>query len=99
MLVSSVTETSVPTFGPNLTVAPARKFEPVMVTTVPPVVKPVGGAMLVMTGAIGDSTSPPTDDLGVGVADANFIHLHRKSAAGILKADASDVPTSNVVRV
>ncbi len=47
------TVTLVALVPPNLTVAPAKKPVPVMVTAVPPVVGPVLGAMAVTVGALG----------------------------------------------
>ena len=59
MLVEPVSEMPVPAYAPNLTVTPATKLEPAMVTTVPPLVTPVPGATPVMTGGVG-VTKPPT---------------------------------------
>jgi hypothetical protein len=56
MVVLFVTVTLVAVAVPNCTVAPATKFVPVIVTTVPPDVGPVLGDRLVM---VGEATPPP----------------------------------------
>ena len=61
MFVEPVRDTPVPEFAPNLTVTPDRKLEPVIVTTVPPLVSPVVGVTPVMTGAVGAATLPTPD--------------------------------------
>ena len=50
MVVLLTTVTLVAAVEPNVTVAPAAKFVPVMVTTVPPEVDPLFGLMLVTVG-------------------------------------------------
>jgi len=50
MVVLFVTTTLVPAAAPNVTVAPAAKFVPVIVTAVPPAVDPLFGATLVTVG-------------------------------------------------
>jgi hypothetical protein len=49
--VALTTTTLVAAVPPNVTVAPAAKFVPVIVTAVPPAVGPVFGDMLVTVGA------------------------------------------------
>ena len=51
------TTTPVAAVNPMLTLAPATKPEPLIVTEVPPVVVPVFGVMLPTTGA-GNGTAP-----------------------------------------
>ena len=51
IVVLFVTLTFVAAVPPRLTVAPATKFAPPIVTTVPPVVGPVTGEMLPTVGA------------------------------------------------
>jgi hypothetical protein len=50
MLVLLTTTTLVAAAAPNVTVAPVAKFEPVMVTAVPPAVDPLFGDTLVTVG-------------------------------------------------
>ena len=50
MLVLLATTTFVAAFPPNVTVAPAAKFVPVIVTLVPPAVTPEPGETLVTVG-------------------------------------------------
>jgi hypothetical protein len=52
IVVAFTTDTLVAAVPPNVTVAPAAKFVPVMVTTVPPVVGPLFGDMLLTVGMI-----------------------------------------------
>src|SRR3974377_1682251 len=70
MVVLLVTLTFVAAAPPKLTVAPATKFVPVRVTTVPPVVGPLLGATLVREGRGGGR-----DGGAVGHA-----HVRRRSA-------------------
>ena len=51
MVVLFTTTTFVAAVDPNLTVAPAAKFVPVIVTAVPPAAKPLFGATLLTVGA------------------------------------------------
>src|SRR5204863_527820 len=54
--VPLTTTTLVAAAAPNVTVAPAAKFDPVIVTAVPPAVDPLFGATLLTVGA---TTSAP----------------------------------------
>ena len=60
MFVEPDRETPLANDAPNLTVTPARKFVPVIVTAVPPFVRPDVGVTLVMTGVTGVPTMPAT---------------------------------------
>src|SRR5579862_7487870 len=53
MLVPLTTTTFVAAVAPNVTVAPAAKLVPVIVTEVPPAVGPLFGEMLVTVGGTG----------------------------------------------
>jgi hypothetical protein len=50
MLVLLTTTTFVAAVAPNVTVAPAAKFVPVMVTAVPPAARPLFGVTLLTVG-------------------------------------------------
>jgi hypothetical protein len=52
MVVPFVTTTFVAAAPPNVTVAPAAKFVPVIVTAVPPATGPLFGATLVTVGGV-----------------------------------------------
>jgi len=52
MVVPFVTTTFVAAVPPNVTVAPAAKFVPVIVTAVPPATGPLFGATLVTVGGV-----------------------------------------------
>jgi hypothetical protein len=52
IVVLFVTTTLVAAAAPNITVAPAAKFVPVIVTAVPPAVVPLFGLTLVTVGAV-----------------------------------------------
>jgi hypothetical protein len=51
IVVAFTTTTFVAADAPNVTVAPAAKFVPVIVTAVPPVARPLFGAKLLTVGA------------------------------------------------
>lgn len=57
--VEPLTKMAATELTPKLTVAPAKKFEPVIVTVVPPDDGPVFGLMLVTVGGGGRSSARP----------------------------------------
>jgi hypothetical protein len=68
IVVLFVTETFVAAVPPNVTVAPAAKFVPVIVTDVPPAVDPLLGLKLVTVGAV--------DPVPPGVRKATICIIH-----------------------
>jgi hypothetical protein len=74
MVVLFTTTTFVAAAPPNVTVAPAAKFVPVIVTAVPPAVVPLFGVTLVTVGRV----VPPPE----GVRKATNCMIHHPELSG-----------------
>jgi hypothetical protein len=72
MVVLFTTTTFVPAAAPNVTVAPAAKFVPVIVTAVPPAVDPLFGFTLLTVGG----------SVPVGVRNATICMIHCPELSG-----------------